>query len=369
MNVDYTEYFKPPTDYATPPDANLNGSTQYPHLNAIEYRNLQSSDDVILLPFYEIIEANNDQTLVLLATNSYNNRLWNGSVFGYGSLNDVGKPNADLIKVSVESNVTGIRFLDKSMVIFTDAGGAIRLYSTQSEIRQKSGYSLYEVAKKVEHVGMITGLTILRESDSQPKAVTVSSDGCIKCWDLAPCDIVSTHTYQYAHKEIITGVSNQPKSGDVFATCSRDRFLSIWDVRCRLPLVNSCKNEDYANTACLWTNFNGIDKLYLGDDSGRAYTYDPRKLDTLISSQILFDRPVYKFSLAPFGNMLCVLSQSNTMKVLNTDDTNAVIYEDSASNDYIRDVCWVNKGNKQEQQFHAVGWSHMTQQHIIQNAP
>ncbi|XP_031638317.1 protein valois [Contarinia nasturtii] len=368
MNVDFSEYFKAPLDYNPPKDTELNGSTQFPNLNSVEFRNRQNDNETTLLPFYELVEANDDQSTVLLATNSYNQRLWNGSVFGYDCLSDVGKPNADRIKLSFDSNVTGIRFLDKSMVVFTNANGSIFLYSTQSEIRQKDGYSLFQVSKKTEHYGMITGLTILNGAKS---AVTVSSDGCIKVWLLAPCDIVSDQTYQYAHKEVITGISKQPKSSDIFATCSRDRFLSIWDIRIRLPMINSWKNEDYANTSCLWANVNGIEKLYVGDDTGTVHIYDPRKLDTSVASQTLFDRPIFKFSQNPSENLVCVLSQSNKLKVLNTaSDTNtfATVYEDYSSKDYVRDVCWV-KGDKQQAQQSAcytVGWSKTIGHHTIE---
>lgn len=319
-----------------------------------------------MLPFYEILEANDDQTTILLATNSYNQRLWNGTVFGYGKFTDIGKPNTDLIKLPFDSNVTGIGFVDKTMVVFTTASGSIQLWSTQSEARQRNGYNLFQVSKKTEHFGFISGFSVFggRKKD---KALTGSIDGCLKVWKLAPCDLVSEQTYRYAHKEAITDVSSKPQSDDSFATCSRDRSLSIWDLRSKMPLVSCCKNEDFANTACIWVQNNGVENLFLGDDSGTMYMYDPRKLNQHLGKQTLFARPIYKFRLNSTKKLLCVLGQTNTLKVVTTADAETV-YTDSSASDYVRDVCWMNNKNKTNQSFYSIGWSKNVGQHSIKEA-
>lgn len=75
MNTEFSEYFKAPLNYTEPQNVTeLDGSTQFPNLNSIEFRNRQSDNGSTLLPFYEILEANEDQSTILLATNSYNQR-------------------------------------------------------------------------------------------------------------------------------------------------------------------------------------------------------------------------------------------------------------------------------------------------------
>lgn len=371
MDVNFSDYFKAPLDYNPPLDKELDGSTQFPNLNSIEFRNRQNGNDIVLLPFFEELEANEDQTLILLSTNSYNQRLWNGTIFGYGKFSDIGQQNADLIKVSFDSNVTGMRFVDKTMVLFTTASGSIQLWSTQSEIRQKDGFSLFQVAKKTEHFGLINGFTVL-DGAKKDKAVTGSTDGCLKVWQLASCDLVSEKTFRYAHKESITDISSKPQSDDLLATCSRDRLLSIWDLRSSAPLVNSCKNDEFANTACLWTKINGVENLILGDDSGTMYIYDPRKLDQYLVTQNIFERPIYKFRLNPSKKLLCVLGQTNTLKVVSTTMPGAeTVYTNSSASDYVRDACWINNKNEEEQTFYSIGWNKHVGQHSIkqQEAP
>lgn len=365
MDIQFSDYFKAPLDYDPPKDNELDGSSQFPNLNSIEFRYRHSDVGITLLPFYEIMAANEDQTTILLATNSYSQRLWNGTVFGYGRFDDIGKPDAALIRLSLDSNVTGMSFVQNAMVLFATANGSIQLWSTQSQIRKENGYSLFQIAKKTEHVGMITSFSILGDSNTT-KAVTGSTDGCLKVWELTPCDVVSEQTYRLAHKDIITDISSKPMSNDLFATCSRDRFLSIWDKRSQKPMVNRCKNPDYANTACFWLKNNGIENLYLGDDTGTMYIYDPRNLNEHLLSKTMFDRPVYKFRQNPSGKLLAVLGQTNELAVIDTTRNAETVYTDASATDYVRDICWANDSNQIGHVFHSVGWSKSVGKHVIQ---
>lgn len=362
MDADFSKYFKPPTDYQAPKDDELGGSLQFPNLNSVEFRNRKVDDNVTLLPFYEIIEANEDQTTLLLATNSYNSRLWNGTVVGYERFADVGKPDANIMKLSFESNVTGIKFIDKTLVLFTTASGSIQLWSTQSEVRQQDGYNLFSVAKKTEHFGIVTGFTLL--GGAEKVAVTGATDGCLKIWKIESCDLLSDKTYRLAHLEAITDIASKPQSSHMFATSSRDRYLSIWDIRSNAPKVGCCKNEDFANTACFWNNNGGVEHIYLGDDSGTVTIYDPRKLDESVAKHKLFDRPVYKFKVNLSGKLVGVLSQSPTLKVVNATAAFDTVYTDCKASDYVRDICWA-KLNPQNNNFLSVGWSKHVAKHSI----
>ncbi|XP_055301987.1 protein valois [Sitodiplosis mosellana] len=369
MNAEFSEYFKAPSNYSEPHDTELDGSTQFPNLNSIEFRSRKNDDGVALLPFYELLEANEDQSIILLATNSYNQRLWNGAVFGYGKFDDIGKPNTGIIKLPFDSNVTGIGWTGKTMVVFTTATGTIQFWSLQSEIRQQNGYNLFQVSKKTEHFGLISGFTLF-DGDKKDKAVTGSTDGCLKIWKLGACDIISEQTYRYAHKAAITGVSSKPNSDDLFATTSRDHSLSIWDLRSKMPLVNCFKNEDFANTACLWAQpqNNGVDNLFVGEDSGKMHILDPRKLNEYVVTQTLFERPIYKFRLSPSKKSLCILGQTNTLKVVSMTTGAETIYTDSTACDYVRDVCWINNQNDAQQSFYSIGWSKNVGQHSIKES-
>lgn len=105
--------------------------------------------------FYDHIEANADQSTILLATNSLTGRLWDGSLHVYSSFSDVGRPNSEKLKLYFDSNITGLKFIDKSMVLLTTACGSVQIWSTQCEIRDENSYNLYQVARKTEHFGLV----------------------------------------------------------------------------------------------------------------------------------------------------------------------------------------------------------------------
>lgn len=138
-------------------------------------------------------------------------------------------------------------------------------------------------------------------------------------------------------------------------------------------MVDFCKNDDYANTACLWSAIDGVERLYLGDDTGTMHLYDPRQLNKLVKSHALFDRPIYRFKMHPTEKMLCVFGLTTTFKVIDTTDDANTLYTDSRSNDYVRDVCWKACANQSDQmttKFYSVGWNRNVHQHNIQsNSP
>lgn len=198
MDVDMIGHFLAPSDYNPPPDKELDGNSQFPNLNSVEYRNRPYDNTINLLPFFERLEANEDQTTILLVSNSYTNRLWNSTVMGFKRFADVGKRDSSIIQLGFDANVTDCRFLDRTMVLFTTANGTIQLWSTQSEIRKKNGYNLYQVSKKSEHIGSITSFGVMKNQ----KAITGAVDGCLKVDE--PCNSTTEIVFSRQIQRIFT---------------------------------------------------------------------------------------------------------------------------------------------------------------------
>lgn len=364
MDVDFRTLFQTPRSHCPPKDTELAGSTQYPNLNSIEFRHLESDlNSVQSSPFHEIIESNNDESFVFLATSSYTGRLWTGSLFGYENFDDVGKPAKEKLKHSIDSNIKGLRFIAEQMILLTTSNGSIQLCSTQSAVRNENGYNLYLVSKKTEHIGIIEAFDVFNNGNAKNKAVTGSTDGCIKVWNIGPCDLLSEKTYEYAHSAAIKTISSKPNSDALFASCSADQRLAIWDIRSRTPIVAHCTNPTVANSACSWERTNGAERLYLGDISGNVNIYDPRKLDAILSTQRLFDRPIFKFKSNANSTSICVLANSPTIKVLSSDKDKGLLYENSTATDYVRDIHWLKENNSAQQSFYSVGWSSGVHKH------
>lgn len=365
MDADFRTHFQRPQNYIEPPAQELRSKSIYPNLNSIDYRSrVQETDQPQLLPFYETLSTNSNQSTILLSTNSYTSRLWNGSIFGYENFDDVGKTDAAKIKLSVDSNVKDVQFASKEIIIFGTACGSLQLWSTQSEMRQKSGYSLYKMSAKSEHSGYVSAMELLGGNEKS-KAITGSSDGCIKVWTILT-DLVSENVYRYAHCGIIKGISSKPGSDFMFASCSQDRLLSIWDKRAQKPVVAFCENQRVENTTCLWQSVNGKELIYLGDASGDVYIYDPRKLNEVSARKHMFDQPIHKFKVSPNGSVLSVLGQSETLKLCTNDTNMTILQECSPSTDFVRDICWSTKANQQNT-FYTVGWSKSIEKNTFKN--
>lgn len=358
MDVNFSDYFHPPNDYKTPIDGELEGNTQFPNLNSTEYRNRTYTP--YSLPFFETIATNDDQSTILLAANSYVNRLWDGALFVYRQFEDVGQDHKEELRLSFDSNLNGMRFLDKTFIILTTSSGSIQIWSTQSEVRQKDGYSLYQISKRSEHFGVVHALDIL----SKNRAVTGSSDGCIKIWDIESCDLTSSHTYRYAHCRAIHSISSKPDANTIFASCSSDKILSIWDVRDNKPIVDFFENE-VGNSTCLWHSINGIDKIYMGDDAGIVHVFDPRKLASAELTEKIYKRTIHKIDFNQNNDYLCVLGSSETVKVFDKAIDGKIVYENSDADDYVRDICWMNAENKQQNEFYSIGWNKHVKKHIV----
>lgn len=122
-----------------------------------------------------------------------------------------------------------IYFFYVFQVIVTGNCGSIQLWSTKSEARQIDGYCLFLIGRRDEHVGSITDLDIF--SSERTKSVTVSSDACIKIWNMGGADLTSINTMRNTHADNISGVSTSHSLENTFATCSRDKTALLWDTR------------------------------------------------------------------------------------------------------------------------------------------
>lgn len=361
--VDLVEMYRIPDSYKPPPVSELQTCTSYPNLNSIEYRELPIQETTLRLnSFYELLEANGDQSTMILAANAYTNRLWNGSLYGYEKFHDIGVKEKESFKLILDASITNLRFIEPTMLILSNARGSLQLWSTQSEIRKQTGYSLFNIAKKTEHIGIIQAMDILRYDNL--KVITASTDKCIKLWNVGPCDLVSERTYRYAHSDCINGVASKPNSNSVFCICSSDQSFSIWDYRLSVPVVNEHEKHIVRYTTCNWLiNGSGIDSIYLGDECGNVQIFDSRNIENPVKLLNVHDRPIHKIKPYPNGNLLAILGQSNTIKVFDGNYNFKQIYFNSNANDFIRDICWKN-GNTSKT-FYSIGWNKQVKEHKI----
>lgn len=114
--VDLRDMYETPEDYKPPLLSELPTNTYYPNLNSTEYRHKPVDwDETKLHSYFEILTENVNGTLVL-ATNSYVDRIWNGSIWGYHEMENVGVAEKEVFKLRLEAPVTNMVFQDEDMV-------------------------------------------------------------------------------------------------------------------------------------------------------------------------------------------------------------------------------------------------------------
>ena len=113
--VDLVKAFQTPASYQPPEVSQLSGSTYYPNLNSIEYRNKNADGSTKFSAFLSAIDVNEVGTVVI-ASNDYNSRKWTGSFWGYEKFEDVGVLNKELFKSAYDAPITSLRFIEGNMV-------------------------------------------------------------------------------------------------------------------------------------------------------------------------------------------------------------------------------------------------------------
>lgn len=232
------------------------------------------------------------------------------------------------------------------------------MWSTQSPVRNESGYSLFDISKKSEHIGLILAMDI---TSNRKKAITGSSDCCLKIWTIGPCDLVSDKTYRYAHGDAITEIANKPSSDFCFLTSSRDKSISLWDYRLQLPVVD-CHDGEFGYSTVSWaTNHT---QLLAGNERGDVHIFDSRNLKSILKQVKGFsNKPVHKIKTNPNNdNLVAVLGQSNVVKVFDIKNDFKLIYENDSSNDYVRDVHWCRDNSNT---FYSIGWNKQSGIHKV----
>lgn len=350
----FPEWHRPPTDVNE-----MRTCTQYPNINSIEFRNLEIKEtETKMYPFYEWLESNELQSTVVLATNSYVSRLWNGTLWGYAQLQDVGQKDKEVFKLKLGATTTAMRFIEANLLLVTNANGSVQLWSTQSEMRRKDGYSLFNIAKKTEHSGIIQAMDVMR-ANGQLLVITGATDRSIRLWNIGACELATERVYRTAHVDSVTGISSKP-GGTLFCSCSRDKTFSIWDFRVAKPVIDYHENHPVAYTTCKW---NG-NHIYVGDESGNLQVYDTRKgYSEPMRTLRIFDRPIHKIRSNGDDSMV-ILGETSRMKVLDLRNNLNTLYEYDSNDDYVRDICWCR--DTKSKSFYTIGYNSHIKAHTLE---
>lgn len=237
----------------------------------------------------------------------------------------------------------------------SDSVGGVNLWSTKAEIR--NGYCPYSIVRKSEHIGRVDALELFRKDGT--KALSGSTDCCIKVWDIGGGDLCSSFTYRYAHAGHITGLSSSPSTPTVFSSCSRDKKWAIWDHRQRKAIASISLQHDFAYTTIYWSDTEeNSENLFIGDESGSVYVFDIRNPLLHIDKITVFNNPIHKLSFE--GKLAAVLGQTNVLKVFDLSKKNELIYNNCDAKNNVRDIYWTDVSS-----FYTIAWDTGIQKHQL----
>lgn len=110
------DMYKKPSSYNPPPPNALTNNSDFPNLNSLEYRVKKiETTERKLKQFWEILEVDTLGQIVLV-TNDYVARIWNGSFWGYENFDDVGSETKAVYSKCCEHLITNFKFVEPNIV-------------------------------------------------------------------------------------------------------------------------------------------------------------------------------------------------------------------------------------------------------------
>ncbi|XP_076646990.1 methylosome protein WDR77 isoform X2 [Halictus rubicundus] len=263
-------------------------------------------------------------------------RYWSGTVWYYNDILDFTREKA-FIATKTESGVCdGAHLGQDKFVISEDSGvlqilGLVETADTQLQELQSLGYACL-------HDSSLLTLSVFQDN---ARLVTGGMDYCIKVWDTA--ELIATHSFSFAHTDIVTSVDVQPKSTTTFVSTSLDCEALMWDIRQPNPAQSILKKQLFGLTTVNWNSV--LDHIIaIGTDNGDVILVDTRKAsDSALQNAKVFPRSVHKLLFNPNperSEEIACCCDDTLVRVLDINRNFSLIYENERHTDFVRGLAW-----------------------------
>nr|CAD7596913.1 unnamed protein product [Timema genevievae] len=217
-----------------------------PNRNAEAYRNYVPPDLPALVENYiDFIEFCADGYM-LLGSSNLTGRHWCGSLWYF--IDPDGAPDVEkcLTGMTCENGVCDGKFLsDRQKILIGEDSGTLQVLAL-SESPEEHTFHFSTVATACGHDDSVLSVDVFA---GEKRAVTGSADMNIKVWNTEALEC--EHTYRTAHTHHVTSVSAHPQENNsVFASCSLDGTVYMWDTRQTKPASGKCFLID--GTVYMW---------------------------------------------------------------------------------------------------------------------
>ncbi|KZC12058.1 PREDICTED: methylosome protein 50-like [Dufourea novaeangliae] len=324
-----------------------------PNLNAAVYRDMTAADrPPVPDKNLQFISIYNEKSAILGGSNM-TDRYWCGTVWYFNDISDFDK-NKAVVATKTESGVCdGAHLEHDKFVICEDSGvlqvlGLVDVADTNLQELQSLGYACL-------HDSSLLTLSVFHDNDH---LVTGGMDYCIKVWDIE--ELIATHSFGFAHTDIVTCVNVQPRNSSVFVSTSFDCEALMWDIRQSKP-AQSILKRDIGLTAVSWNSI-ADHIIAIGADNGDIVLVDVRKSGGLVLVDAnMFHRSVHKLLFNPNperSKELACCCDDIIVEVLNKDNFSS-IYKNESHTDFIRGLAWY------KDQLFSCSWDNTVGKHTI----
>lgn len=306
-----------------------------PNLNADIYRNMTPAErPPVLDKNLQFILIHNEKSAILGGTNM-TDRYWNGTVWYYNNISDFAREKA-FVDTKTESGVCDGVHLEQDKFVISEDSGVIQVYGLV-ETDEPQVHELQSLGYACQHDSSPLTLAVFQDN---VHVVSGGMDYCIKVWDTA--ELIATHSFSFAHTDVVTSIDVQPRSTTTFVSTSLDCEALIWDIRQQNPAQSILKRQ-FGLTSVNW-NFVMDNIIAIGTENGDVILVDTRKsTDSALKNSRVFSRSVHKLLFNPNperSEELACCADDTIVRVVDINKKFSSIYEDGSHRDFVRGLAW-----------------------------
>lgn len=309
---------------------------------------------------HEIIRYGEEGSLTL-ATSNLTGRYWKGSVWYFAAAEDAPSIQRCHAAHELDNGICDMKFLQYPKLVMALDSGSLQVLDLKESGSEDETVVFNELFEATEHDDSLYSISVASDSE---KIISGSWDRSIKVWDVQT--FVPSYTYKDAHSDLIWMVSCHLHDADVFASCSDDNEVRLWDIRLPRPASHLGDLSYSAAPVALSWKPNKDNILLIGTDAGECHILDVRKNDFICKNVPCHARPFRSIEFSSITpNWFATCAEETKVRVFNmTTDVPEPIYEDDSHGDFVRGLSWHPINNK----LYSCSWDALIKSHSIETA-
>ncbi|EZA50092.1 hypothetical protein DMN91_006316 [Ooceraea biroi] len=297
-----------------------------------------------------------DEHNAIVGGTSMTDLFWTGALWYFNDISELDRKKAAITQ-ELDTGVCDAVYLNENKFVVVDDSGAVQIFDIMTDNSPEQPAQFLSVAYACQHDS--SALTVSLFPDKK-NIITAGMDYCIKVWDLE--ELIATHTFHYAHTDIVTSVDVKPTCNHIAASAGLDGESLLWDVRCSKAVQVLYSKSGSQLTAVTW-NTNVDHLVAIGAEDGTVMLVDVRRTD--VESPDVWtkcDRGVHKLLFNPNPekkDQLACCFNNTTVNVFDSYRELLEIYKDDGHSDFVRGLAW------HKDDLFSCSWDGTVNKHVI----